>query len=614
GTSTQTIPHRTPAERYRLSFAQQRLWFLDQLEPNNPAYNVPIALRLRGPLDAPALERALTELIARHESLRTSFASGEGDPVQIIHPPQPFHLAVDSIEAEHISDARLVELAAIEARLPFDLASGSLLRARLIRLSDTDHVVLVTIHHIVFDGWSAGIFIRELALLYHAFARGEASPLPKLAIQYADFAEWQRGWLTGETLQTQLDFWKDHLGQEHPLLELPTDFPRPALKRFQGATETIQLSRELLTRLKQLASETDATLFMTLLAAFQTLLFRYTGQTDIRVGTPISGRTSAETKNIIGLFANTLVLRAELSEKPTFRQLLAKVRQTTLDAFAHQDLPFEKLVEELQPERDLSRTALFQTLFVFKPVPKDWQPGGQLKFEHIQSNRGAAKFDLTLTISERPHEFLAAFEYDTDLFTADTIRRMLNHFQNLLGAMVANPDQVISRLMMLSPAELNQLTEDWNQTAVAFPPDECLHQLFEAQAAQYPDRLAVVAGDDQITFAELNARADALAAHLQHLGVGPEVFVGLAIDRSVEMFVGLLGILKAGGAYVPIDPAFPAERIQFILADTQAPVVVTQSHLLDRVSGRSNPSPKPDEVAAPLQVPSSIPRPLSPIF
>ncbi len=568
-----------------LSFAQQRLWFLDQLEPGNLFYNIPMAVRLTGTLDANALERALNEIVRRHESLRTTFAAHSGKPAQVIAPQLTIKTPIVDLRRLPASEreAEAMRLASEDARKPFDLNNGPLLRAQLLRLDEQDHIALLTLHHIVSDGWSMGVLVRELAALYDAFAANKPSPLPDLPIQYADFANWQREWLQGDALAAQMEYWKQQLRTSPPMLELPTDRPRPAMQTFNGAQYSFAFPKTLADAVNAFSRRENVTLFMTLLAAFQTLLHRYTGQEDIGVGTPIANRTRAEIENLIGFFVNTLVLRGDLAGAPSFRELVKRARETAMGAYAHQDLPFEMLVEALQPQRDLSHTPLFQIMFVLDNAPRQSIVLPGLTIAPLPVNSGKATFDLTLALAESPQGLTGYVEYNTDLFDAETIERMVGHFQTLLESVVANPDQSIAKLAMLTPAERQQILVEWNQTAADFPRGACIHELFEQQVAARPDAIAVIFEDEQLTYAELNARANQVARYLQTLGVKPETLVGISAERSLEMVVGILGILKAGGAYLPLDPYYPAERLAFMLEDSGAPLLLTQAHLVDRL-------------------------------
>src|SRR2546429_8427072 len=577
-----TITPRQERASAPLSFAQQRLWFIDQLEPQSALYNIPLALRLTGTVHLSALQQAFNEIIRRHEVLRTTFASIDGEPLQVISPILPLSLPV--IDLSHpAADERETEarrLSSHEAQQPFDLAHGPLFRIQLLRLSPTEHILLCTMHHIVSDGWSMGILIREVAALYEAFPQDQPSPLPELAIQYADYALWQREWLSGEVLELQLSYWRAQLAGAPAVLELPTDRPRPAVQSFRGSAHQIQLSAELTEDLRKLSRQEGVTLFMTLLSAFSLLLSRMSGQEDIVVGTPIANRTRMETESLIGFFVNTLVLRTKIEARESFRELMRRVREVTLGAYSHQEVPFEKLVEELQPERDLSHSPLFQVMLVLQNAPREALRLGELELRVTGASNETAKFDLTLELAESRGGLTGTIEYSTDLFDGETIERLSNHFQTLLEAIVREPEQTVSELELLTSAERAQLIVEWNQTAGEDPAEQCLHELFEAQVARTPEAVAVVYQEQQVTYAELNARANQLAHYLQNLGVGPEVLVGICVERSVEMVVGLLGILKAGGAYLPLDPEYPPERLSFMIEDAQVSVLLTQQRLL----------------------------------
>jgi amino acid adenylation domain-containing protein len=561
-----------------LSFAQTRLWFLDQLEGKTAAYNMGAAVRLLGCLQLEALEQALTEIVQRHEVLRTSFALRDGQPIPVITPTLTIKLPVVDLRSssELEKQTQVLQLACEEAKRLFDLTQAPLLRGQLLQLRDTEYVLLVTMHHIASDGWSIGVLIRELAVLYEAFRAGKSSPLPALRIQYADFADWQRQWLQGEVLDTHLRYWKQQLAGAPPILELPTNRPRPAVQTFRGSTQFFELSPSLTDKLKQLSQQQGVTLFMTLLAAFQTLLYRYTNQEDICVGSPIANRNRREIEPLIGFFVNSLVLRTDLSGNPSFQELLGRVRQVALDAYAHQDLPFEMLVEQLQPERSLSYTPLFQVMFSLQNAPMETLALSGLSFDLLEIDIGIAKFDLSLSMEETEKGLKGSFEYSTDLFDAGAIARTIEHFQTLLEGIVTTPERRISELPLLSEAEWHQLLLEWNDTGVEYPQDKCIHQLFEAQVERTPDALAVVFETESLTYRQLNKQANQLAHYLQKVGVAPGVLVGICVERSLEMVVGLLGVLKAGGAYVPLDPAYPQERLAFMLQDAQVSRLLTQ--------------------------------------
>ena len=570
-------------EALPLSYAQERLWFLEQLGVGS-AYNMPAALRLEGVLDIAALERSLGDVVRRHESLRTRFEVVDGQGFQVIDEPGGFRL--DVVDLSGLEDeqrqAQARRLAREDAERPFDLAAGQLFRAGLLRLGPREHVALVNMHHIVSDGWSLGVLIREIGALYSGYVAGRASPLPELPVQYADYAIWQRGWLTGEALDRQVGYWKEQLAGAPAALELPSDRPRPAVQSFRGADHSFELSRELSSALLALARQEGATLYMVLLAAFSVLLGRYSGQKDIVVGSPIAARRH-ELEGLIGFFVNALVLRTDLSGDPTFRGLLQRVKETALGAYAHQDLPFEKLVEELHPARDLSRQPLFQVLLDLQNVPQETLDLPGLQLSQLGSEQVTTKFDLSLFIHETASGLQGSVEYATDLFDRGTIERLVAHFETLLMGIVATPESRLSELPLLRAAERHRLLVEWNDTAAEYPHDKCLHELFSAQAERTPDAVAVVFEDQQLTYAELERRSNQLAHHLRGLGVGPEVVVGLCVERSLEMVVGLLGILKAGGAYLPLDPSYPQERLAYMLTDANVPVVVTQAALVEQL-------------------------------
>ncbi|MEN3326965.1 MAG: hypothetical protein V7638_1772 [Acidobacteriota bacterium] len=571
----QLIPPRTNPTSAEVSFAQHRLWFLDQIEENRALYNVTRAMHLSGALDIHALQRALNELVSRHEPFRTYFASIDGTLRQIIN--EKAELPLTCIDLSSRESA--TEIIREESLRPFDLAHGPIIRTTLLRLDEHEHILLLCTHHIVSDAWSAGILFRELEALYNAFSTGESSPLKPLPIQYADYAEWQRKWLQGETLETQLSYWKNQLRDVTGILDLPTDRPRAAGQLSRGAYEVHTLSSDLSGRLAELSKREGATLFMTLLAAFQILLWRYSNQADIVVGSPIAGRNRVEIEDLIGFFINTLVLRANLSGNPTFKALLDQVKETAVGAYAHQDLPFEKLVEELQPERDLKRNPLFQVMFQFQNTAPPQPKLNGLSTTRVKIPTETAKFDLLLLVREQDDALLCVMEYNSDLFDGETIERMLGNYATLLESIVTAPDGHIADLSLLTTAQRQQLLIEWNATNADLPRQKSIHQLFQEQAKLTPNDVAIGSDTSRLTFAELNARANQLAHYLRKRGVGPEVRVAICVERSVEMIVGLLAILKAGGTYVPLEAGFPAERIAFIQADSQARVMLTQQRL-----------------------------------
>jgi amino acid adenylation domain-containing protein len=568
-----------------LSFAQQGLWFIHQLAPNTPAYNIPTIINLTGQLNIAALTQSLNEIIRRHEILRTKFAIANEQPVQVIDPTVNFNLPIEDLRELSKDDIAVAaqRLTTELAQHQFDLSCQSLLHGLLLRLTDNEYKLLITFHHIIADGWSVGVFIRELAALYEAFVNEEPSPLPELPIQYVDFAYWQRQYLQPECIQTLLTYWKQKLAGKLPILDLPCDYPRSPVQTFNGAKAQLSLPKTLTEALKHLSQQEGTTLFMILLAAFKTLLYRYTGQTDILVGSPVANRNAIETEPLIGLFVNVLVLRTDLSEQPSFRELLSRVKSTALEAYVHQDLPFERLVEELQPERDLSHHPLFQVMFVLQNVPLPTPQLSDISLTFAEGDNGSAKFDLTLFMEDTEQGLVATLEYNTDLFNADTIHRMLGHFQTLLQGIVSNPNIGIAELPLLTEFERHQLLVEWNNTQRNYPQNLCIHQLFEQQVERTPDVIALIFGNQKLTYRELNERANKLAHYLKTLDVKPEVLVGICMQRSLEMVIGILAIIKAGGAYLPLDPTYPNERLAFMLADAQVSVLLVQPHLVEKL-------------------------------
>ena len=569
-----------------LSFAQQRLWFLHQLSPDSQSYNMLEALRLKGPLNVDALEQSLNELVRRHEILRTTFPMVSGEPVQVIAAPTALTLSIHNLQelSAEAQTAHIQQMAIAAASKPFNLAIGSLVQFTLLQLNSQANVLLLKMHHIIYDGWSLNIFFGELSQLYAAFSQGLPSPLPELPIQYADFAVWQRQWLTGDVLERQLHYWQEQLAGAPLVLELPSDRPRPPVQTFQGAVEHFVLDRDLTQRLKYLSQESETTLFMTLLAAFLVLMSRYSGQSDLVVGSPIANRNSKSIEQLIGFFANTLAFRGNLSGNPSFQDFLAQVRQTTLSAYNHQGLPFEMLVERLQPDRDLSRNPLIQVLFSLQNAPQSEGSLTGLAIQNIPLPVDVkARFDLEVNVWEVAAGLEGVWCYGSDLFDATTIARMGQQFQTLLTEIVASPQARISELPLLSPAERHQLLVEWNNTQTDYPHDRCIHQLFEAQVERTPDAIAVVHENQHLTYRELNNRANQLAHYLRSFGVEADRLVGLCVERSINMIVGVLGILKAGGAYVPLDPEYPTERLSFMLLDAQISVLLTQQSLLERL-------------------------------
>ncbi|HSG38504.1 MAG TPA: amino acid adenylation domain-containing protein, partial [Thermoanaerobaculia bacterium] len=565
-----------------LSFGQERFWFIDRLQPGSAAYNIPAMLRVRGRLDLGALYRAFDEVIRRHESLRTVFPVRDGRPGQVILaglPPTPMvDLAILPVPLRD-SEARRLAIAA--AARPFDIARGPLARFSLLRLGEEEHLVLLTLHHIVADGWSMGILIREIGLLYQAFSKKQPSPLPEPPFQYADFAAWQREWLQGEILETQIAFWRDRLAGLRGVTELPTDHPRPPLQTYRGASHLLVFPLELVQDLGALGRQHGATPFMVLLAGLGALLIRHGVQEDLAVGSPIAGRSRTELEDLIGLFLNTLVLRNDFSGAPSFAELLGRVRGTTLAAYAHQDIPFEKLVDELAPERSLSRSPFFQVLLVLQNAPLAPLSLPGITLEPVGIEIDTVKFDLTVDAAENSRGMALSWRYNRDLFDRVTISRMASRFQRFLEVACPHPEQPFTDLPLLSAAELQQLAE-WSTTERLYPEREhLLHSIIEEQVERGPQATAVSFGEEELTYRELNVRANRLAHQLRRLGVGAEVMVGVCAERSLEMVVALLAVLKAGGAYVPLDPSYPADRLAYMLEDSRIPVLLTQSWLAE---------------------------------
>jgi amino acid adenylation domain-containing protein len=566
-----------------LSFAQQRLWFIDQLSPGGFAYNITGGLRIQGPLDVAALERTLGALVQRHEPLRTVFVAVDGQPVQVVNAAGDFRLSVLDLQdipaasREREGERRMVE----EGRRPFDLRRGPLFRAHLFRLSADTCVLQLTIHHIVADGWSLGVLSKELTMLYAAYAGGRTALGPPPA-RYADIVRRQQQRLAGPGLEGQATYWRDRLRPPPPVLELPADRPRPAIQTFDGAIEHLLIAAARTNELRRLGREHGVTLFMILLAAFDVLLYRYTGLDDIAVGTPIANRTDLEAESVVGLFANTLVLRTDLSGDPTVRELLGRVRDVALGAYGAQDFPFERLVEMVQPVRDMSHSPLFQVMFILQNIPFEAVELEGLTLSYVEIRTGSAKMDLTLEVWEHPEGLKVYLEYNTGLFEAETIRRLGGHLERLLAAFVAAPDQRVSRLPLLSEDEWARIGTTWNATAVTLG-DQPTSRLIEAQAARIPDAVAARCDERGLTYRELNERANRLARHLREHRVGRDVLVGVFLERSLDMLIAVLAVMKAGGAYVPLDPAYPADRLEFMLRDGRIPLVITQEALRDRL-------------------------------
>ena len=573
-----------------LSFAQQRLWFLHQLSPDSQSYNMLEALQLEGSLDLVALEKSLSELVRRHEILRTTFPMVDGEAIQQIADSTALTLPIQDLQdlSTEEQTAQIQQMAKSLAAESFDLASEPPVEFTLLKLSSLEYVLLLKMHHIIYDGWSLNIFFDELSELYAAFSQGLPSPLPELTIQYADFALWQRQWLTGEVLERQLNYWQNQLADAPPVVELPTDHPRPPVQTFQGAVVCLPLDEKLTQNLKQLSQDSETTLFMTLLAAFFVTLARHSNQLDLVVGSPIANRNNKKVEGLIGFFANTLALRGNLSGNPSFKDFLAQVRQTTLSAYAHQELPFEMLVEKLQPERDLSRNPLVQVMFSVQNAPQSEEGLSGLAMQSLPLPVDfQTRFDLEVILWQIPEGLESVWSYDSDLFDEATITRIAQHFQTALQTVVTNPEVRVAEIPLLSPAERHQLLVEWNNTQTDYPQDKSIHQLFEEQVEQNSNAIALVYENQHLTYRELNCRANQLAHYLRSLGVGADMLVGLCVERSLEMVVGMLGILKAGGAYVPLDPEYPQERLSFMLEDTQLAVLLTQEKFVETLHATS---------------------------
>ncbi|HEX8686605.1 MAG TPA: condensation domain-containing protein, partial [Pyrinomonadaceae bacterium] len=551
-----------------LSYQQRRLWFLNQLEPDDPSYNMAGALRLKGRLDAEALERSFNQVVARHEVLRTAFVEVDGEPVQVVEPALRLTLPAFDLSAlpEGPKRERLEALLREEAERPFDLMRCPLLRLRLLRLDEDEHVLQLTMHHIISDGWSLGVLVREVGLLYDAYSRGVAAALPALPVQYADYALWQRERLEGGELERQLAYWEGRLAGVPEALELPTDRPRRPGSERRGGAVAFALPAALTSALKAAARGEGATLFMALLAGFEALLYRHSGQESFAVGTPVAGRGREELKGLIGFFVNTLALPADVSGDPTYAGLLGRVRAEALGGYAHAGAPFEGVVERLRPSRALDRPPIFQAMLALDNTPQEELRLGALRVERLPADGGAAKYDLSLSLREEGGGLSATLSYDAGLFDEATARRLAERYVRLLADAAADPSRRVSELPLLTGQERRQLAE-WNETRREYPVGETVHGLFERQARLTPEAVAVAGGDGQLTYAGLDARAGRLASRLRALGVGPESRVGVLLGRSTGLVVALLGVLKAGGAYVPLDPEYPEQRLRFMAED-----------------------------------------------
>jgi amino acid adenylation domain-containing protein len=564
-----------------LSFAQQRLWFLDQLMPNNPFYNIPGSVGLEGRLDLAALERVINEITRRHEALRTRIEVEAGEPVQVIDAPERRRLEIVDLtsltweEREEEANRILRE----EAETGFDLSRGPLLRVKVLKLEEERHALLYTMHHIVSDGWSMEILSREVGALYQAYIAGEEAPLEELEIQYADFAVWQRKYLTGKVLEREVSYWKNQL-KDAAVMDLPTDYPRPASPSYRGGRERVWIGKELSEGLRRLNQREGTTLFMTLMAAFKTLLMRYSGEEDLSVGTPIANRTRKEIEGVIGFFVNTLVLRTDLSGNPSFRELLKREREVALEAYGRQEAPFEKLVEEINPDRDLSRSPLFQVMMALKNSGREEAELSEPMAREEEEKTRAVNFDLLLTLTEGREGIAGSLEYSQDLFNRETVKRMARHYVRVVEEIIKNAERRIGEIELMSETERDQIVVNWNRTVIEYPRELLIQELFEEQVEQRPESVAVVFEDQELSYRELNLRANQVAHHLRRLGVRTEATVGICMDRSLEMVIGLLGILKAGGSYLPLDPAYPAERLRFMLEDAAPLAVLTEERWL----------------------------------
>src|SRR5215831_1998769 len=583
--SGRALPCLKPAPRrgpVPLSYSQQRLWFIDQLEPGNPLYNISAMYRMHGPLHVEALQKTINEIVRRHESLRTTFRSVDGEPMQVTTSPLQLPLSI-TVREGLLGEERDLEIRRFsreQALRPFDLSSGPLVRFSLLKLAKDDHVLVVVLHHIVGDGWSGNVLAREMATLYLAFVRNRPSPLPELAIQYSDFAIWQRDWMQGEYLNAQLAYWRQQLAGAPALLELPTDRPRPAVQGHRGTVKARVIPRKMLDRVRALSQSEGTTLFMTLLAVFQLLLFRHSGQDDMVVGSTIAGRNYSEIEPLIGFFVKTLAFRTSLAGEPTFRQFLARVKQVALDGYACQDIPFEKLVEELQPIRSLSYNPIFQVLFSLQNLPPGVFEVSDLRVERAPIHPETSLFDMSWLGFETAEGLLMRVEYDIDLFDDATIGRFLDHFEQLLVSIVAHPESCISELPMLTGKERHQVLVEFNSTAVDYPKNLCLQNLFEQQVERTPEAIALVADGRCVTYNDFNERANRLAHRLRRLGVGPDDLVGVCMARSIEMLVALYGVEKAGAAYLPLEPDYPQGRLAAMIEDSKPKVMLTQARLV----------------------------------
>jgi len=559
------------------SYAQERLWFLEQWAPSSAVYNMPAAMRVRGAFEPHLFESSLNEVVRRHESLRTCFETSDVGPVQVILRELKLHVDVEDLsglaEAQRATEIR--RRAESEASRPFDLSAVPLMRAHVLRFADDDHVLFFTSHHIVSDAWSIGVLVREISAIYSALARGVSPSLSQLPIQYADYAVWQREWLRGENLSRELEYWKEELEGVPPILSLPADRPRPAVSKHIGGAEEFSISEEVVADLRALGRQQGATLYMTLLAGFQALLYRYTGQTDFVVGSPIAGRSRPELEGLIGFLVNTIAIRARIEGGMRLNTLLERTRETTLRAYSHQDLPFDRLVQHLQPERDPRYQPIFQVWFAIQNAPSVKPCVDGLHVELLSVSRSTVHFDLSLEFAETREGLRGSLQYSSDLFRAETIRRMASHFNQLLEGMSQKPEACICDLPLLGTREIHEVTVDWNRTTTDWNSEECVTEMFARQANATPQAVALDFAETEMTYEELDRRSNRLARWLRKAGVGPENRVGLCLQRSPEMMVGILGVLKTGGAYLPLDPESPPNRLVYMIEEAGTAVLLT---------------------------------------
>ena len=592
---SEILPSIVPAEDKRtLSFAQERLWFLDQMEPDNSNYNIPAAIRISGDLNVKILEESFTRIVERHETLRSIFMTEEGKPVQIINEPEAFNIPVIDLTTEEDKETKTKKIAAKEAKTPFNLSTGPLVRAKLIKLKETEHIVVLNMHHIISDGWSMGVLIRELSHIMNSLLIGETPALQPLPIQYADFGAWQRVWLEQGEMEKQLEYWEKQLDDIPSILHLPTDYPRPAIQTYNGSKVDFAIPEDLTNMLKELSGKEGVTLFMTLFSAFNVLLNKLTGENDICVGIPIANRNRKEIEGLIGFFVNTLVLRTKTQDTQTFDGLLNEVRNTTLEAYNHQDIPFEKIVNAISPERDMSYSPIFQVMMALQNMPMQKLKLGDAEINTFDIETETTQFDLILNLEESKNELKGYLKYNTDLFRQDTISRMIKYYLRVLETVVENKHAKIEDIELLDEEEKNKLLLEWNYTKADYPKDKCIHQLFEEQVKKYPDNIAVASEGKELTYKDLNSRANRLAHNLRGKGVKPDSIVSIISDRSFEMIISILAVLKSGGAYLPIDPNIPEERIRFMINDADSGIILTQGNLIERISSIFNNHKQPE--------------------